>query len=139
MSGCERSSSSILIGVAFVAICVLIPLVPRFTGIDGQLVMNGGPLAANGRPAFGNRPVPQRTVIVLDAETTKVVASAVTDDAGRFSMRIDPGHYLLEAPGIPDGEPDAFGGVGGQPGAGPLPYAVSLFGHTNATLVIRVR
>ena len=54
-------------------------------------------------------------------------------------MRIDPGHYILEAPGIPDGEPNAFGGVGSQPGAGPSSCAVGLFGHTNATLVIRVR
>jgi len=130
----------ILIGVAFIAICALIPLVPRFTGIDGQLVMSGGPMAENGRPAFDNRPVPHRTVLVLDAETQKVAASAVTDDFGRFSMRVDPGHYLLKAPGIPLPESSTgLGGVGGQPGSGPSPCAVGLFGHTNATLVIRVR
>jgi hypothetical protein len=76
----------VLIGAAFVAVCALIPLVPLLTGIDGQLVMSGGTQAADAHP----RPVPHRTVLVLDLETRKVAAMAVTDASGHFSCASHP-------------------------------------------------
>ncbi len=119
----------LLIGVAFLAACALVPIVPLFTGVDGRLVMSGGPAGA-----MDNRPVPHRTVLALDVTSHKVLAHAVTDGAGRFSLSLAPGPYLLEAPGIPF--PD---GSGGRPGAWPKPYSVGLFGRTRATLVILAR
>jgi hypothetical protein len=129
----------ILIAVVFVVGVALIPLVPLLTGIDGQLVAYGGPMAGNDRPAIDNEPVPHRTILVLKADTQEVVATTVTDAAGRFSVRVAPGRYLLEAPGVPYPGPTAVGEVAGSPGAGPSPCAVGLFGHAQATLVIPIR
>ena len=81
-------------------------------------------------------PVPNRTIIVTRPGSREIVAQAVTDEDGRFSVAVEPGHYELLTPPLRPSPPpsDAV-----SPGAGPTPVSVGLFGHSDAELVILIR
>ncbi len=107
----------VTVGIAVALLMILV--VPRFTGIDGRVIADGGP------PGFVGGPIPHIAVRALDPETKHVVAQTVTDSRGRFALSLAPGPYLLEARSRPE--------------IRPLRVHVGLFGHTDVTLVAILR
>ena len=101
----------LFIGIAFALACALIPLVPLFTHVSGQVVWQGGMVPRAGTASSSYHPYPHVTVLVREADGERVVAQGVADDQGNFSINVGPGHYLLDPVPVayPDGGHGPFG------------------------------
>jgi hypothetical protein len=63
----------------------------KVQGIRGQVMVASGPAPEPGAPSFW--PGGNLEVVVLEAGTTRIVATTVTDSEGYYSLELMPGDY----------------------------------------------
>ncbi len=100
-------------------------VVPLTSGIEGQVLLGPMcPVVREGTPC-PDQPF-QATVVIWDANRTKMLGRFISDDQGHFRVPFPPGDYLLE-PEPPD--PDKP-----FPTASPIEVNVTADAWTNVTI-----
>src|SRR6266571_8948926 len=70
---------------------------PHTTDLTGTVLIYAGPMSVTGGPAVNGQPQTHQAVRIWAAG--KRVATTATDAAGHYSIRLQPGHYLVDACG----------------------------------------
>jgi hypothetical protein len=68
------------------------------TGVTGITILTGGCPVETADPICPDRPIPV-LVSVLDPRTGKVVATVTSGADGTFRINLEPGRYVVQAPG----------------------------------------